>query len=109
MTFGFKNHAVQTERWRYIRYGDDGEELYDHSRDPHEWTNLADDPSCTDEKEELRAMVLGQFDADAIDEEVQAGIRRRQLIREAMNMAKTRWDVSPQFDGRRPTLSQYLR
>jgi len=23
----------------------DGEELYDHTRDPHEWTNLADDPA----------------------------------------------------------------
>ncbi len=41
MTFGLQNHAVQTERWRYIRYNDGGEELYDHTRDPNEWTNLA--------------------------------------------------------------------
>ena len=34
-------HAVRSERWRYIRYGDGSEELYDHSNDPHEWTNLA--------------------------------------------------------------------
>ena len=35
------NHAVRTERWRYIRYADGSEELYDHDSDPHEWTNLA--------------------------------------------------------------------
>ena len=40
-TFGFNNHAIQTPRWRYIRYGDGGEELYDHARDPNEWKNLA--------------------------------------------------------------------
>jgi arylsulfatase A-like enzyme len=40
-TFGFNNHAVQTSRWRYIRYRDGGEELYDHGSDPNEWTNLA--------------------------------------------------------------------
>lgn len=40
-THGFKNHAVRTEQWRYIRYADGGEELYDEKRDPYEWTNLA--------------------------------------------------------------------
>ena len=34
--------AVQDERYRYIRYGDGSEELYDHQTDPNEWTNLAD-------------------------------------------------------------------
>lgn len=32
------NHAVRTDRWRYIRYAGGGEELYDHDADPHEWT-----------------------------------------------------------------------
>lgn len=35
------NHSVRTKRWRYIRYADGSEELYDHQRDPNEWTNLA--------------------------------------------------------------------
>lgn len=34
------NHAVRSERWRYIRYADGSEELYDLQADPHEWTNL---------------------------------------------------------------------
>ncbi len=35
------NHSVRSERWRYIRYNDGTEELYDHQKDPLEWTNLA--------------------------------------------------------------------
>lgn len=44
MTYGYQNHAVQTDRWRYIQYHDGGQELYDHLQDPNEWTNLAGDP-----------------------------------------------------------------
>ena len=33
---------MRTERWRFIRYADGAEELYDHSVDPYEWTNLVD-------------------------------------------------------------------
>ena len=35
------NHTVRTEDWRYIRYADGGEELYDETKDPYEWTNRA--------------------------------------------------------------------
>jgi arylsulfatase A-like enzyme len=35
------NAAVRSDRYRYIRYRDGGEELYDHQTDPHEWNNLA--------------------------------------------------------------------
>ncbi len=35
------NHAVRSERWRYIRYADGSEELYDCVNDANEWTNLA--------------------------------------------------------------------
>ena len=38
------SHSVRSERWRYIRYADGTEELYDHRDDPHEWKNLANDP-----------------------------------------------------------------
>ncbi len=40
-THAYGNHSVRTERWRYIRYEDGSEELYDHWSDPNEWTNLA--------------------------------------------------------------------
>jgi arylsulfatase A-like enzyme len=52
-TFHRSNHAVRTERWRYIRYADGGEELYDHDADEYEWTNLAKDPKFADVKKGL--------------------------------------------------------
>jgi choline-sulfatase len=38
------NHGVRSERWRYIRYADGAEELYDLHADPNEWTNLGRAP-----------------------------------------------------------------
>ncbi|MFO0891665.1 MAG: sulfatase [Isosphaeraceae bacterium] len=52
-THGRNNHAVRSERWRYIRYADGSEELYDHENDPREWTNLAGDPRSDEVKREL--------------------------------------------------------
>jgi len=43
MTYGLGNHAVRTQRWRYVRYADGTQELYDHKSDPNEWNNLADE------------------------------------------------------------------
>lgn len=54
MTFGYKNHAVQTDRWRYIEYHDGTSELYDHTTDPHEWTNLSPNPDYANVIRELR-------------------------------------------------------
>lgn len=34
------NASVRTRRWRYLRYSDGSEELYDLRDDPHEWHNL---------------------------------------------------------------------
>jgi hypothetical protein len=40
--------------WRYIRYADGSEELYDHRVDPNEWTNLAGDSRYASMKRQLR-------------------------------------------------------
>jgi arylsulfatase A-like enzyme len=66
-THGQGNHSLRTQRWRYIRYADGGEELYDHTTDPNEWHNLASKPEFVDVKAELarslpktNAAALGQ-------------------------------------------------
>ena len=41
MTYQRGNHAVRSKRWRYIRYADGTEELYDHASDRDELRNLA--------------------------------------------------------------------
>ncbi len=52
-THEFQNHAVRSAQWRYIRYADGGEELYNEETDPLEWTNLARDEQYAATKAEL--------------------------------------------------------
>jgi len=47
-------YAIINRDWRYIKYGNDGEELYDVQADPHEWHNLAGDARYTDVISQLR-------------------------------------------------------
>ncbi|MCP5112743.1 MAG: sulfatase [bacterium] len=53
MTYQRNNHSVRSRRWRYTRYSDGGEELYDHEFDPQEWKNLAGNPRFDDVKTKL--------------------------------------------------------
>lgn len=53
-THNHDNHGIRTEDWRYIRYADGSEELYDMEMDPNEWTNLAADPQYAPVVTELR-------------------------------------------------------
>lgn len=48
MTEGPGNHAVRSDRWRYIHYSDGSEELYDHENDSWEHQNLASETKYTD-------------------------------------------------------------
>lgn len=61
------NHSVRTKQWRYIRYHDGTEELYDHRKDPLEWYNLAGKPGYEEIKREL-ARWLPKTDAPDIPE-----------------------------------------
>jgi arylsulfatase A-like enzyme len=36
-SYGYNNHAIRNDRYRYIRFDDGSEELYDHQDDPNEW------------------------------------------------------------------------
>ncbi|MBA4147803.1 MAG: sulfatase [Verrucomicrobia bacterium] len=41
VTYLQNNHAIVTEDWRYIRYADGSEELYNQKTDVNEWINVA--------------------------------------------------------------------
>ena len=56
-TFDPGNVTLRTDHWRYIRYADGSEELYDHRTDHNEWHNLANDPIHADRIRELRRLV----------------------------------------------------
>ena len=52
-TWGRGNHGVRDDHFRYIRYANGSEELYDHRKDPHEWNNLAANPELAKVKARL--------------------------------------------------------
>jgi arylsulfatase A-like enzyme len=58
-SWGRGNHSLRVEQWRYTRYADGKEELYDHSTDPYEWTNLAGNTAFTNICDRLRTLVPG--------------------------------------------------
>lgn len=64
-TYLHNNHAIRTEKWRYIRYADGSEELYDHDADPHEWTNLAGDEKYATVKRDLKKHLPTENKPDA--------------------------------------------
>ena len=72
MTYGRGNHAIRDERYRYIRYRDGSEELYDHQQDPNEWANLAGLAEYADVKTRLRQW-LPAIDAEGAPEQRKRG------------------------------------
>jgi uncharacterized sulfatase len=55
----FMGRSVRTDRWRYTEWdgGKRGSQLYDHDADPHEQTNLANDPKYADTVKALKAQL----------------------------------------------------
>lgn len=51
------NATVRSNSWRYIRYRDGSEELYDHRNDPHEYRNVAEIAANAKVKASLAAVV----------------------------------------------------
>ena len=60
-TYGEGYASVRDERFRYIRYPDGTEELYDHDSDPHEWANVAAAPEYATVKQQLAEAIPAQF------------------------------------------------
>lgn len=77
---------IRDWRFRYIRYRNGDEELYDHEHDPHEWSNVAADPRFADTKEKLLGM-LPRVDAPEIE---RAGPRDGSELDSATSTHRTR-------------------
>jgi iduronate 2-sulfatase len=63
-----RGRSIRTDHWRYSEWGPNGRagaELYDHRADPHEYTNLANDPAHADEVAALRARLRKVLPATA--------------------------------------------
>jgi len=59
-----KQHlAIRTNRYRYIKYFDGSEELYDHEKDINEWENLAEDKDYREIVKEMRIRLQRRMDS----------------------------------------------
>lgn len=76
------NHAITTEDWRYIRYADGSEELYNQKTDPNEWTNEAGKPEFAKVKKEL-AKFLPAVNAEPVPHRQETPPRRNRQNRPA--------------------------
>ena len=56
-SYGEANTSIRTQHWRYIRYEDGSEELYDHRVDPNEWANLAANSKFSETKKRLAKFI----------------------------------------------------
>ncbi|EMI41327.1 sulfatase [Rhodopirellula sp. SWK7] len=65
-TWGRGNYTLRTKNWRYTRYFDGTEELYDHRKDPQEWTNLASNPEYAEMKRDLARKWLPKTEAPRV-------------------------------------------
>ena len=58
VTYGGRAGAIRTEKWKYVRWGDEvkenNEELYDHHNDPEEHNNLVYEADHVDTLNEMR-------------------------------------------------------
>jgi choline-sulfatase len=64
--------------------------------DPHEQTNLADDPAHAEALERLRARADARWDLDRFDQDVRRSQARRWVVYEALrNGAYYPWDYQP--------------
>ncbi len=103
-SYGSGNTSVRSERWRYIRYEDGSEELYDHHHDPDEWTNLSEEKEFETVKRQLAEviplkqhsglMVQDWFDIFQPDTEAGTTSRKKRRLKKAKDLS-----VSGRRDG----------
>ena len=92
-------------RWKYVYVHRHDRQLFDLEADPGEWTNLAGRPELREVERGLETLILQRFDPDRIEADGAASVRRRELIRRAMERNATRWDYEPVVD----VTTQYVR
>jgi choline-sulfatase len=94
-------------RFKYIYVHGETPQLFDMEEDPGEWHNLAGDQAHRATETALRSAILGRFSPDGIEAEIRSSLRRRLVIKEAMERNGTLWDYAPAFDAARDALGQY--
>lgn len=75
--------------------------LFDVEADPHELTDLAEDPGHAGLRESMRADLAARYDLAALEREVLASQERRTLVAGALSRGRRRaWDLVPDAEQR---------
>jgi choline-sulfatase len=96
---------VRQGPYKYIYIHGYDRQLFDLTADPDEWHNVAGQPALRAVEDTLHRRILAQFDPDWIALDGAASVRRRELIRQAMERNGTHWDYAPAVDA----TTQYVR
>lgn len=75
-------------------------QLFDLESDPEEMENLARKDEYAEIESKLKAAILDRFDPEAIEQDVQANVKRRLIIEAAMKLNETAWDYTFAEEGR---------
>lgn len=90
-------YMVRLGDHKYIYVHGHGAQLFDLADDPHELRNLAGRAESAEMQARLHALLVEQFDIDGIEAGAAESLRRRELIKNAMQRTGTRWDYEPHF------------
>ncbi len=96
---------VRQGRYKYIYIHGYDTQLFDLEADPGEWNNLAGQPELQAVEQRLRELILARFDPKRIAADGAASVRKRMVVRQALQRNDIHWDYSPFFDAAR----QYVR
>jgi choline-sulfatase len=88
--------SLRYGRWKYNRCALDPDQLFDLDADPHELTNLAEDPAHAGTLASLRAKSEARWDLAAFDAQVRESQARRWVVYEALRQGGYYpWDYQP--------------
>ena len=83
-------------KWKYTRCALDPDQLFDLDADPHELTNLAENPAQAGTLEQLRAKSEARWDLDLFDAQVRESQARRWIVYDALRQGGYYpWDYQP--------------
>jgi len=93
---------------KYVYVHEEEPRLFDLESDPHEETNVIDEPAYGDRLADLRRLVHDAWDPEGTHERILASQRERGWINEAMDRGRpAEWDLQPHFDATKQYVRQF--
>lgn len=83
---------------KYVLVHEHDEQLFDLATDPDELRDLSDDPRWAAQREELRALLVAEFDIEGLVERGRQSLMPRAIVAAAMRATGQHWDYEPRFD-----------